>query len=124
MRRVVSQREVIVASCSSGDATTKRESIPLDQKSLQPLCQFQVITFYHRPKEWGADRERRKTTRREQKIHSSRNSSDENETTNVMVEHSEYESNLLNFLFSLRPSGVKLNEYKPHGQDMGMYANL
>ena len=41
-----------------------------------------------------------------------------------MVEHSEYESNLLNFLFSLRPSGVKLNEYKPHGQDMGMYANL
>lgn len=82
--------------------------------------------FLPSAKEWGADRERRKTTRRERKIHSRRRN--ENETTNI-VEYSEYESNLLNFLFSLRAAGVNsamlpLNEYEPHGQDMGMYANL
>jgi hypothetical protein len=104
--------------CSSYIAYQTLESAPIPGHYFLPSA-----------KEWGADRERRKSTRRERKIHSPRNSSDENETTNVMIEYSEYESNLLNFLFSLRAAGVKsamlpLNEYEPHGQDMGMYANL
>ncbi|KAL7524300.1 hypothetical protein ACHAXR_001792, partial [Thalassiosira sp. AJA248-18] len=45
------------------------------------------------------------------------------------VKYSEYETNLLNYLFTLRAEGVKtsilpMNNPDPLGQDMGMYSNL
>ena len=81
--------------------------------------------FLPSAKEWGADRERRKKARRERRDQSP--DSIERETKGV--KYTEYESRLLNFLFSLRAAGVNssilpLNDNEPLGQDMGKYTNL
>lgn len=77
-------------------------------------------------KEWGADRERRKKGRQ------TRRNADFPTDFDLGVKdvnYTEYESHLLNFLFSLRAAGIKssvlpLNNNEPLGQDMGIYSNL
>jgi hypothetical protein len=81
--------------------------------------------FLPSAREWGADRERRKKARQGRRAYPP--TAVERETR--AVKYTEYESHLLNFLFSLRAAGVNssilpLNDREPLGQDMGMYTNL
>ncbi len=76
-------------------------------------------------KEWGADRARRKKRRERKRI---------DLLTDIQlgvkyVNYTDYESQLLNFLFSLRAAGIKssllpVNNNEPLGQDMSIYSNL
>ena len=86
--------------------------------------------FLPKPKRWGADRERRRIERHEGRRGKSHRPSIPTAEREVQaVKYTEYESSLLNFLFSLRAAGMKasvlpLKNYHPLGQDMGIYSRL
>mmetsp|Transcript_26128 Transcript_26128/g.55114 ORF Transcript_26128/g.55114 Transcript_26128/m.55114 type:complete len:770 (-) Transcript_26128:501-2810(-) len=77
------------------------------------------------PKEWRASRELRMQARQERKrAHSSMKPGSDVKP----VQYSEFETDLLNFLFTLRAEGIKTSMIPlgndPFGQDMQLYTNL
>jgi len=108
---------IFVSMCSAFLAYRSLSSLSLSDPSSG-------LYFLPPAKVWGAGREGRKKARQGKRAYSSLSA----ERVKA-VKYTEYESNLLNFLFSLRAAGVKssilpLNNHDPPGQDMGIYANL
>jgi len=109
---------IFVSMCSAFLAYQSLSSLSLSSPSAGHY-------FLPPAKEWGAGREQRKKARQGRRAYSP----SALERNVKAVKYTEYESNLLNFLFSLRADGVKssilpLNNHDPLGQDMGMYTNL
>lgn len=115
---ILATTAIFLSICSAFLAYRSLSSISLSSPSAGHY-------FLPPPKEWGAGRERRKQARQGRRAHSPVKVEPEAKS----VQYSEYETLLLNFLFSLRAQGIKssmlpLNNHDPLGQDMGIYTNL
>lgn len=94
-------------------------------RSLSSISPSGGQFFLPTAKEWGAGRARRKKARQGRRAYSPVAA----EADVNAVQYTEYETYLLNFLFTLRAAGVKssmlpLHNYDPLGQDMSVYTNL
>ncbi|KAL7440149.1 hypothetical protein ACHAXH_007885 [Discostella pseudostelligera] len=115
---LIASAAILVSICSAIIASRSLST----SASASPSGHFYLPSS----KEWGADRERRirgRQTRRKADFPTDIDLGVKD------VNYTEYESHLLNFLFSLRAAGIKssmlpLNNDEPLGQDMGIYSNL
>lgn len=111
---------IFISTCSAFIAYQSLSSISLSSSSAGGHF------ILPSARDWGIDRERRILARQERRASSSQDTA---HSQVKAVKYSEYETNLLNYLFTLRAEGVRssilpLTYHEPIGQDMGTYANL
>jgi hypothetical protein len=98
--------------------------------AYQSLSSLPSGNFLLPPKQWGAGRESRMKARKQRRASLSTGVSEESGIKeDDSVQYSDYEANLLNFIFNIRAEGVKFNllslrEPEPPGQEMGFYTQL
>jgi len=98
--------------------------------AYQSLSSLPSGNFLLPPKQWGAGRESRIKARKQRRASLSTDAPEKSGITeNESVHYSNYEADLLNFIFNIRAEGVKFNlvplrEPDPPGQEMGFYTQL
>lgn len=101
--------------------------------AYQSLSSLPSGNFLPPPKQWGAGRESRIKARKQRRASLSTAASEKDsgmkKDDDEPIQYSDYEGNLLNFMFNIRAEAVKFNllllrEPDPPGQEMGFYTQL